>query len=107
MKLLLLILRNLRRSLLRTTLTALGTVVLVVVVTMAWAFLAFFDRITASKSQNFKAIVTERWQVPSQMPYTYAGTLEEGAAQCRRCSPHRLDGLAVLRRHAGSQEHDP
>ncbi len=81
MKLLLLILRNLRRSLLRTTLTALGTVVLVVVVTMAWAFLAFFDRITASKSRNFKAIVTERWQVPSQMPYTYAGTLAEGAAR--------------------------
>ena len=81
MKLFLLILRNLHRSLLRTTLTALGTVVLVVVVTMAWAFLAFFDRITASKSQNFKAIVTERWQVPSQMPYTYATTLADGAAR--------------------------
>lgn len=81
MKLLLLILRNLRRSLLRTTLTALGTVVLVVVVCMAWAFLAFFDRVTAAKSQNFKAIVTERWQVPSQMPITYAPTLAEGAAR--------------------------
>jgi putative ABC transport system permease protein len=81
MKLLLLILRNLRRSWLRTILTALGTVVLVVVVTLSWSFLAFFDDVTASKSQNFKAIVTERWQIPSQMPMTYATTLAEGAAR--------------------------
>src|SRR3954452_14240264 len=81
MKLLLLILRNLRRSWLRTTLTALGTVVLVIVVTLSWSFLAFFDSVTAEKSKNFKAIVTERWQVPSQLPYTYASTLEQGAAR--------------------------
>jgi len=81
MKLLLLILRNLRRSWLRTLLTALGTLVLVVVVTLAWSFLAFFDGVTATKSQNFKAIVTERWQIPSQMPMTYATTLAEGAAR--------------------------
>ena len=70
-----------RRSLLRTTLTALGTIVLVLVVTMAWAFLAFFDRVTADKSQNFKAIVTERWQIPSQMPISYASTMADGAAR--------------------------
>jgi putative ABC transport system permease protein len=81
MKLLLLIFRNLRRSWLRTMLTALGTVVLVGVVTLAWSFLAFFDSVTAEKSKNFKAIVTERWQIPSQMPYTYASTLAEGAAR--------------------------
>jgi putative ABC transport system permease protein len=81
MKLLFLILRNLRRSWLRTTLTALGTVVLVIVVTLSWSFLAFFDSVTAEKSKNFKAIVTERWQVPSQLPYTYASTLEQGAAR--------------------------
>jgi putative ABC transport system permease protein len=81
MMLLLLILRNLRRSWLRTILTALGTLVLVVVVTLSWSFLAFFDSVTATKSQNFKAIVTERWQIPSQMPMTYATTLAEGAAR--------------------------
>jgi putative ABC transport system permease protein len=81
MKLLLLIFRNLRRSWLRTTLTALGTIVLVVVVTMSWSFLAFFDDVTAEKSKNFKAIITERWQIPSQMPLTYAPTLAEGAAR--------------------------
>ncbi len=81
MKLLFLIFRNLRRSLLRTTLTALGTVVLVLVVTMAWAFLAFIDHVTADKSKNFKAIVTERWQIPSQMPISYANTMADGAAR--------------------------
>jgi putative ABC transport system permease protein len=81
MKLLLLIFRNLRRSWLRTTLTALGTIVLVVVVTMSWSFLAFFDDVTAEKSKNFKAIVTERWQVPSQLPLTYAPLLAEGGAR--------------------------
>ncbi|HEY2880881.1 MAG TPA: ABC transporter permease, partial [Pirellulales bacterium] len=50
-------------------------------VTMSWSFLAFFDSVTAAKSQNFKAIVTERWQVPSQLPLTYATTLAEGAAR--------------------------
>jgi putative ABC transport system permease protein len=81
MKLLLLIFRNLRRSWLRTMLTTLGTIVLVVVVTLSWSFLWFFDGITAEKSKNFKAIVTERWQIPSQMPMTYAATLAEGAAR--------------------------
>ncbi len=81
MKLILLIFRNLRRSWLRTTLTALGTIVLVVVVTMSWSFLAFFDDVTAEKSKNFKAIITERWQIPSQMPITYAPLLAEGAAR--------------------------
>jgi putative ABC transport system permease protein len=81
MKLVLLIFRNLRRSWLRTALTALGTIVLVVVVTLAWSFLGFFDDVTAEKSKNFKAIITERWQIPSQMPYTYASTLADGAAR--------------------------
>jgi putative ABC transport system permease protein len=81
MKLALLILRNLRRSWLRTTLTALGTVVLVLVVTMAWACLAFIDHVTEAKSQNFKAIVTERWQIPSQMPISYAATMADGGAR--------------------------
>ena len=79
--LLLLIFRNLRRSWLRTSLTALGTIVLVVVVTLVWSFLGFLDDVTAEKSKNFKAIVTERWQIPSQMPYTYAATLADGAAR--------------------------
>ncbi|MFO0948507.1 MAG: ABC transporter permease [Planctomycetota bacterium] len=81
MKFVLLIVKNLRRNLLRTILTAMGTIVLVFVVTLVWSILAFLDTAIADKSQNFKAIVTERWQIPSQMPFAYAATLSEGAAK--------------------------
>lgn len=79
MKLFLLILKNLRRNLLRTALTCIAIFVLVIVVTLVWTVLWFLDRMTAEKSQDFKAIVTEKYQVPSQMPFAYARSLEEGA----------------------------
>jgi putative ABC transport system permease protein len=81
MKFFLLILKNLRRNLLRTILTGLGTVVLVFVVTLVWSVLDFLNKATQEKSQNMKMIVTERWQIPSQMPFSYASTLSEGAAR--------------------------
>ena len=78
MKFLLLILKNIRRNLVLSSLTSLGTVVLVLVVTLVWSVLAFLDRATAEKSRNLKAIVTERWQFPnldasSATPGTRAG----------------------------------
>lgn len=79
MKFLLLIIKNVRRNMLRTSLTALGTMVLVFVVTLVWSVLDFLDQATSAKSQNLKAIVTERWQIPSRMPFSYAVTLTEGA----------------------------
>jgi len=81
MKYLILILQNIFRNKLRTSLTALGTMVLVLVVTLVWSVLSFLDKQTAEKSSNLKAIVSERWRLPSQMPYTYANTLKEGAAR--------------------------
>jgi putative ABC transport system permease protein len=81
MKLFLLILKNLRRNLLRTTLTSVAIMVLVLVVTLVWTVLWFLDQVTAEKSKDFKAIVTERWQLPSQMPFAYAPSLSEGAAR--------------------------
>lgn len=81
MKFLLLILKNVRRNLLRSSLTALGTMALVLVVTLVWSLLAFLDQITSEKKQNLKAIVSERWQFPSQMPFSYAETLADGAAR--------------------------
>lgn len=81
MNLPLLALRNLARNPLRTLLTALGTMVLVFVVTLVWSILAFLDYVTAEKSTNFKALVTERWRIPSQMPYSYAASLREAAAR--------------------------
>lgn len=81
MKFALLILKNVRRNLVLSSLTSLGTIVLVLVVTMVWSILAFLSAATEEKSQNLKAIVTERWQIPSQMPYSYAHTLSTGAAR--------------------------
>jgi putative ABC transport system permease protein len=73
-------LKSLRRNLLRTSLTGLATVVLVFVVTLVWTVLYFLDLVTAEKSKDLKAIVTERWQIPSQMPLAYETDLAEGAA---------------------------
>jgi putative ABC transport system permease protein len=79
-KLVVLILKNLRRNPLRTTLTSLAVLILVFVVTGIWSVLWFLDLITSEKTKDLKAIVTEKWQVPSQMPYAYAAPLAEGAA---------------------------
>ena len=81
MKQLLLIVKNVRRHPLRTLLTSLGTMVLVCVVTLVWSVLAFLDAMSVQKSSDFKAIVTERWRIPSLMPMTYAASLEKGAAR--------------------------
>jgi putative ABC transport system permease protein len=81
MKYVRLILRNLARNPLRSLLTSLVTIVLVFVVTMVWSVLWLLDMVTAEKSQNFTAMVAERWSVPSRMPYAYAGPLSRGAAR--------------------------
>jgi len=73
--------KNLRRNLLRTFLAYLAIFVLVLVVTGVWSILAFLDLVTAEKSRDLKAIVTERWQIPSQMPYAYAYPLSQGAPE--------------------------
>lgn len=80
MKFLGLIVKNIGRNPIRSVLTALGTMVLVFVVTLVWSILSFLNVALSPKNANFKAIITERWQIPSQMPYTYAATLSEGAA---------------------------
>ena len=66
---------------LRTSLTAAATMLLVFVVTLVWTVLWFLHAVTAEKSKDLKAIVTERWQIPSQMPFSYANTLADGAAR--------------------------
>jgi putative ABC transport system permease protein len=71
--------RSLRRNLLRSTLTGLATFVLVLVITLVWSVLAFLDKQTEAKSRNLKALVSEKYENPSQMPYAYADALSEGA----------------------------
>ncbi len=72
--------KSLARNPLRTALTGLATAVLVFVVALVWSALYFLDQATAEKSKDFKAIVSERWQIPSQMPFSYARNIAEGAA---------------------------
>jgi putative ABC transport system permease protein len=71
-KYLLIMLKSLRRNLLRTSLTYLAVFVLVIVITMIWSILAFLADLTEDKSKDLKAIVTEKHQLPSQMPFAYA-----------------------------------
>jgi putative ABC transport system permease protein len=83
------IFRSLSRNLLRSVLTGIATFVLVLVITLVWSVLAFLDQQTEAKSHNLKALVSEKYQNPSQMPYTYADTLGEGAA--RKKGDYRVD----------------
>ena len=81
MKLFLLIAKNLRRNLLRTILTSLGTFVMVVVLTLIWSILWFLQAATTERNKDFKSIITERWKIPSQMPFAYAKDLSLAGAR--------------------------
>jgi putative ABC transport system permease protein len=73
-------LKNLRRNILRTSLTYLATFVLVVVVTLVWSTLYYLDQLTAEKSRDVKLIASEKWQANGGMPIAYSQPLSEGAA---------------------------
>jgi putative ABC transport system permease protein len=81
MKLILLIFKNLRRNLLRSALTVVGTMMLVCVVTLVWSILALLNLVTEEKRENLRALVTDRWSIPSRMPISYADPLSRGAAR--------------------------
>jgi putative ABC transport system permease protein len=75
-----LVIKSLMRNPPRTLLTGSATLLLVLVITLIWSVLSLLDAVTTERSKDFKAIVTERWQLPSQMPMSYERILEEGAA---------------------------
>ncbi len=81
MKFLLLILRNVRRNWLWSLISAIVTMALVWVVTMVWSILMLLDYLTTEKNQNFKAMVSERWAMPSRLPFSYAQSLARGATR--------------------------
>lgn len=70
--------KSLRRNFLRTALAGMAVMVLVFVVTLVWSFLVPLEVVMAEKAKDFKAIISERLQVPSQMPRAYQNSLEEG-----------------------------
>ncbi len=88
MNLLRLVFDNLLRNPLRTIFTSLATMIMVLVVTAVFSILSFLAAATSEKAANIKGIATERWQIPSQMPWSYAGQLSNGA-------PHRDGDLTV------------
>jgi putative ABC transport system permease protein len=75
--------KNVRRNLLRTTLSSLAIIVLSLVVTAVWSILVPLDAYLMQRTKDIKAIVSERWQAGSQMPYSYAATMERGAPSDR------------------------
>src|SRR6185295_477999 len=75
-RLFLISLKNLQRNLLRTVLTSLAIMVLVFMITMIWSVIHGIEKTTQEQAKDFKVIITERWQVPSQLPMTYADYLD-------------------------------
>src|SRR5687768_5104654 len=75
-KLFLLGLKNLRRNLLRTMLTAAAIGVLAIMITTIWTILYFIDLISTERSKDLKIIVTYKWSVPSQIPMTHKDYLD-------------------------------
>jgi putative ABC transport system permease protein len=75
-----LVVKSLARNPLRTLLTSSATFLLVLIITLILSVLWLLNLVTMERSKDFKCIVTERWQVPSQMPFSYATSLQEGAA---------------------------
>jgi putative ABC transport system permease protein len=75
-RLFLLICKNLRRNLLRTSLTCLAIMVLVFMVTMIWTITFSLELFTRDREQNVKLIITERWSLPSMMPLTHGTYLD-------------------------------
>jgi putative ABC transport system permease protein len=75
------VLRGMRRNKLRTALACLAVMVLTFVVTLVWSFLVPLDWAMTERAKDFKMIVTERLQVPSQMPLSYQGPLEGEVAK--------------------------
>lgn len=71
LKVVLIMFRGLRRSPLRTSLTYLAIFVLTLVLCLIYAVLYMIGNATTEKEANFKAIVTHKTLIPSQMPAGY------------------------------------
>src|SRR5262249_42876217 len=77
---LLMMLKTLRRNPVRSSLTYLAAFVLVAVITIVWSALYTLERLTQEKTTDIKVVVSEKWQVLSELPWGYAAPLSEGAS---------------------------
>jgi putative ABC transport system permease protein len=77
----LLVVKSLRRNMQRTSLTYLASFVLVLVVIQIWSVLYYLNEVLSDKTRDLKVIVSEKWQMGSELPFSYAADLCEGAAR--------------------------
>jgi putative ABC transport system permease protein len=101
------IFKSLSRNLLRTGLTAAATMLLVFIVTLVWTVLWFLNLVMTEKSKDLKAIVTERWQIPSQMPFAYGAELADGRARPDHPEDVRPQENMTWQFYGGSTVQDP
>src|SRR5947209_3405514 len=73
--------KNLRRNLLRTTLTSLAIGVLALMITIIWTIIYFIELTTVERAKDLKIIVTYKWSVPSQLPMTHADYLNPSSTK--------------------------
>lgn len=71
MKFIALLLKNLGRNKIRTTLTALAVVVLATIYTLAISVTSAVNRMIAAHDSNTRLIVREKWVMPSRFPARY------------------------------------
>ena len=64
--------KNLRRNILRTTLTGAAIAALAFMITMIWTIIYFIELATAERAKDLKIIATYKWSVPSQVPMPFA-----------------------------------
>jgi putative ABC transport system permease protein len=79
LKFFLLILKNFRRNKVRTVITCLAVMVLVLVVTMMWTVIDWIHDFTKDKDGNRKAVVSDRYDMQGLMPLSYVAPLSRGA----------------------------
>lgn len=121
-----LIVKNLGRSKVRTTLTCLAVVVLVAIYSIVSTVTKFVDNLVSDAAGQTRLLVTERWVMPSQFPvrfvpqvtatpgvadwtvwHMYLGFLDETQRQGRMAGGFatRMDNLVAM--HPGLEGIDP
>src|SRR5437016_3548734 len=98
------IFKSLSRNLVRTILASLATMVLVFVFTVIWSVLLMLDLMTTDRSKDLRALVTERYQLPSRMPIAYASALADGAARADHPEDVKPDETASWQFYGGTQD---
>jgi putative ABC transport system permease protein len=75
------IFKSIRRNLLRSSLSYLAIFVMVFVIAVIWSILGFLESQMAARAGNFRALVTDKFQIPSQMPPRYIAELTREVQQ--------------------------